>query len=82
MTNSRNTIVLTMIFSLIVIAMGAYTRLADAGLGCPDWPGCYGHLTVPSSAEEIIKAESDYPNAPPVIAEKAWPEMIHRYLAG
>lgn len=82
MTNSRNIIVLTMIFSLIVIAMGAYTRLADAGLGCPDWPGCYGHLTVPSSAEEIIKAEADYPNAPPVVAEKAWPEMIHRYLAG
>lgn len=68
--------------SFVVILMGAYTRLADAGLGCPDWPGCYGHLFVPQGQDAIIMAEKAYPEAMPVEAEKAWPEMIHRYLAG
>jgi heme a synthase len=49
-----------------VIVLGAWVRLTDAGLGCPDWPGCYGHV---------------YPNAAPG-ADKAWHEMIHRYVAG
>lgn len=63
-----------------VIILGSWTRLADAGLGCPDWPGCYGQLTVPETAEEIAKAEALYPDSP-VEAAKGWMEMIHRYFA-
>jgi cytochrome c oxidase assembly protein subunit 15 len=69
------------IFALLVVSVGAYTRLADAGLGCPDWPGCYGFLTVPDQAEEIKAAEALYPDAPVEFA-KAWWEMGHRYIAG
>jgi heme a synthase len=64
-----------------VVLLGAYTRLVDAGLGCPDWPGCYGFLTVPETPEDVMSAESAYPHAP-VEAEKAWAEMVHRYFAG
>jgi len=64
------------------VALGAWTRLADAGLGCPDWPGCYGFLVgVPDNATEIASAESAYQGSIVDIA-KAWKEMIHRYLAG
>ena len=70
-----------MMFAAVVVLLGAYTRLVDAGLGCPDWPGCYGFLSVPESADEVKIAEQAYPHAP-VEAEKAWPEMIHRYFAG
>lgn len=69
------------IFALLVVSVGAYTRLADAGLGCPDWPGCYGFLTVPDQAVEIQTAEALYPDAP-VEFVKAWWEMGHRYIAG
>lgn len=65
----------------IVVLLGAYTRLVDAGLGCPDWPGCYGFISVPDTAAEIQVAEASFPHAP-VESEKAWPEMIHRYFAG
>lgn len=68
-------------FALIVVLLGAYTRLSDAGLGCPDWPGCYGFVSVPRSEAQIDLAESRYPHAP-VEAHKAWPEMVHRYFAG
>ncbi|WP_420551113.1 COX15/CtaA family protein [Litorivicinus lipolyticus] len=71
--------VIAVFFALIVIGKGAYTRLADAGLGCPDWPGCYGHLTVPSG-DKVVAAELAFPDAP-VESYKAWVEMIHRYLA-
>ena len=64
----------------VVVVLGAYTRLVDAGLGCPDWPGCYGQLGVPAGAEEIARAEAAFPDAP-VEADKAWVEMIHRYAA-
>ena len=66
--------------ALVVVVLGAYTRLADAGLGCPDWPGCYGHLGVPDSAAEVRAAEAQFPDAP-VEADKAWIEMVHRYFA-
>jgi cytochrome c oxidase assembly protein subunit 15 len=66
--------------ALVVVVLGAYTRLVDAGLGCPDWPGCYGFLTVPDAAHEIAAAEARFPDAP-VEAHKAWPEMVHRYFA-
>ena len=69
------------LFALMVVSVGAYTRLADAGLGCPDWPGCYGFLTVPDQVEEVELAETRYPGAP-VEFVKAWWEMGHRYIAG
>tara|TARA_Y200000002_G_scaffold189047_1_gene155970 strand:+ start:1919 stop:2932 length:1014 start_codon:yes stop_codon:yes gene_type:complete len=68
-------------FALFVVMLGAYTRLSDSGLGCPDWPGCYGQLTVANTHTSIIDANSLYPNSP-IQQVKAWPEMIHRYLAG
>lgn len=71
----------SLVLTVIVIAMGAYTRLADAGLGCPDWPGCYGHLTVPSAKVDVEVANTLYPERA-VEPYKAWLEMIHRYLAG
>ncbi|MEQ1438394.1 COX15/CtaA family protein [Fontimonas sp. SYSU GA230001] len=71
---------LTLLLCFGVIVFGAYVRLSDAGLGCPDWPGCYGHLTVPDAEHEIARAEQRYPQRP-VEAPKAWKEMIHRYLA-
>lgn len=69
------------LLALIVVSFGAYTRLTDSGLGCPDWPGCYGTLSVPESIEQIEKAQAVYPDSP-VEIEKAWIEMIHRYIAG
>ena len=72
--------IIAVLLACCVVALGAYTRLKDAGLGCPDWPGCYGHLTVPRSAEALERATAAYPDRP-VEAHKAWPEMIHRYFA-
>lgn len=69
------------ILALIVIVLGAYTRLSDAGLGCPDWPGCYGQITAPQGYSEISKAENLFPNSP-VDTKKATIEMVHRYFAG
>ena len=69
------------LLALIVVSFGAYTRLTDSGLGCPDWPGCYGTLSVPESMDQIEKAQAVYPDSP-VEVEKAWIEMIHRYIAG
>ena len=67
--------------ALCVIVLGAFVRLSDAGLGCPDWPGCYGHLAWPDEAHEIEAANEAFPEraAEP---HKAWKEMVHRYLAG
>jgi len=72
------------VLALIVVSLGAYVRLSNAGLGCPDWPGCYGHATVP---EEHQIGSGQLPYTPqnsdrPLQAHKAWKEMIHRYLAG
>jgi cytochrome c oxidase assembly protein subunit 15 len=68
------------ILAIIVIVLGAYTRLTDAGLGCPDWPGCYGHFKVPVGQEHISAAELAFPERP-LEPYKAWNEMIHRYFA-
>ncbi len=70
----------TALLAFCVILMGAYVRLSDAGLGCPDWPGCYGRMLVPEQHQVVIPA--DNPHAKPLHAGKAWKEMIHRYLAG
>ena len=66
--------------ALVVVVLGAWVRLSDAGLGCPDWPGCYGHIGVPDEAHELAAANAAYPQRP-VEAGKAWKEMIHRYAA-
>ena len=77
----RQLIWLTTLLALAVIVLGAYVRLSDAGLGCPDWPGCYGHLGVPVSPEQIQKAKVLYPDQT-IEHPKAAKEMLHRYLAG
>ena len=66
--------------ALCVIVLGAWVRLSHAGLGCPDWPGCYGHLTVGQALENADHANAAFPDRP-LEADKALKEMIHRYLA-
>ncbi len=68
------------LFVFVVIGLGAFTRLVDAGLGCPDWPGCYGHALWPKSDSDVQRAEQLFPDAP-VEHDKTWPEMVHRYVA-
>ena len=73
--------VIATIGAFFVIVLGAWVRLTDAGLGCPDWPGCYGQLTWPNAVSEVRIANEAYPQRP-VETVKAWKEMLHRYLAG
>lgn len=67
--------------AVVVVMLGAFTRLADAGLGCPDWPTCYGHLWVPTTEAEIAKANAAFTDTP-VETDKTWPEQVHRIVAG
>jgi cytochrome c oxidase assembly protein subunit 15 len=78
--NVRNISLAGVIFAFVVIALGAWTRLVDAGLGCPDWPGCYGFVFFPTNEAEIAIAESRYPLFPYEI-DKVIPEVVHRYFA-
>ena len=80
MMNIKNFSFFAIFFAFVVIALGAWTRLVDAGLGCPDWPGCYGFVFFPTSGEEIAIAESRFPMFPYEI-DKAIPEVVHRYSA-
>lgn len=66
------------LLAFCVVVLGAYVRLSDAGLGCPDWPGCYGKMIVPDAQ---VPPEGSYANRP-LEHGKAWKEMIHRYAAG
>ncbi len=72
---------LATLLALFVVLLGAYTRLTHAGLGCPDWPGCYGFISVPGNDLQLAHAELHFPDAP-VHAAKGWSEMLHRYFAG
>lgn len=69
------------LLAVLVVLLGAYTRLTHAGLGCPDWPGCYGFIHVPQTEAQLAHAEEHFPEAP-VEADKGWNEMVHRYFAG
>lgn len=69
-----------LLLTFVIVVFGAYVRLADAGLGCPDWPGCYGKLTPAHAADVIRDVHAAAPDGP-VSLPKAWKEMIHRYLA-
>ena len=80
MPKTKTIIAFTTVLAFCVIVFGAYVRLTDAGLGCPDWPGCYGFLTVPETSEELSKAAELFPEQV-VESGKAWREMIHRYIA-
>ena len=72
--------VLTLFLTFDLVMFGAFTRLTDSGLGCPDWPGCYGNASPFGASHEIAMAEAAMPTGP-VTLSKAWVEMIHRYLA-
>jgi cytochrome c oxidase assembly protein subunit 15 len=77
----RFAVLVAVVLALVVVMLGAYTRLTDAGLGCPDWPGCYGRMVLPSAHSALLHAQNQYPNTP-LEAPKAWTEMTHRYAAG
>ena len=70
----------TLFITFDLVLFGAFTRLTDSGLGCPDWPGCYGHAS-PVGAQSAIEQAQDQMPTGPVTHTKAWIEMIHRYMA-
>ena len=70
----------TLFLTFDLVIFGAFTRLTDSGLGCPDWPGCYGHASPIGATPQITAAQAAMPTGP-VTFPKAWIEMIHRYLA-
>ncbi|MBY0268700.1 MAG: COX15/CtaA family protein [Burkholderiales bacterium] len=79
----RKLVWFAVIYTFIVVVVGAYVRLADAGLGCPDWPGCYGELTPHHAQDDIARAVAEQGGTHgPVSLSKAWKEMFHRYIAG
>jgi cytochrome c oxidase assembly protein subunit 15 len=65
---------------IVVVGLGAFTRLVHAGLGCPDWPTCYGHIWIPNTEAKIAAANEKFPETP-VETDKTWPEQIHRIFA-
>ncbi|MES2052106.1 MAG: COX15/CtaA family protein [Pseudomonadota bacterium] len=70
----------TLFLTFDLVIFGAFTRLTDSGLGCPDWPGCYGHASPVGAQMHIEAAQTAMPSGP-VTHSKAWIEMVHRYLA-
>lgn len=77
----RRVNLLTVVLCFLLVVIGAYVRLSNAGLSCPSWPGCYGQVVVPSQPGQVARDDLRYPDRP-VRPAKAWKEMIHRYLAG
>lgn len=77
----RKLLWLAVLLAVVLLPLGAYVRLSQAGLGCPDWPGCYGRLSPAHAAADISRAMQLQPDGP-VSTDKAWKEMAHRYLAG
>lgn len=71
---------MALLLASIVIVLGAYTRLSHAGLGCPDWPTCYGHIWVPKTSSEVATANQLFQGTP-VEHDKTWPEQLHRIFA-
>jgi len=80
-TRLRALTVMTLFLTFDLVLFGAYTRLSDSGLGCPDWPGCYGNASPLGAQGHIDAAQAAMPSGP-VTHGKAWVEMVHRYLAG
>ncbi|TXT21161.1 MAG: hypothetical protein FD134_2752, partial [Gallionellaceae bacterium] len=76
----RKLVWVTLFLTFDLIMFGAFTRLTDSGLGCPDWPGCYGQSNPVQAHADISAAEAALPTGP-VTVVKAWIEMLHRYLA-
>ena len=70
----------TLFLTFDLVLFGAFTRLTDSGLGCPDWPGCYGNASPLGASVDIAAAQQVMPTGP-VTPGKAWVEMVHRYLA-
>ncbi len=73
-------LILALLIITAVIPLGAFTRLSDAGLGCPDWPGCYGYLDFRNAMEHVERINTESPGSLRE-AHKTWPEMVHRYFA-
>ena len=80
LTTFRKLCLFGTLLAFCVIVLGAYVRLSHAGLGCPDWPGCYGHLTAGEAVRNEVVANAAFPERP-VEYGKALKEMVHRYLA-
>lgn len=76
----RALVLLTLFLTFDLVLFGAFTRLTDSGLGCPDWPGCYGSVSPLGAVAQIDAAQSAMPTGP-VTHSKAWIEMVHRYMA-
>lgn len=78
---SHGLVMFAVLLAICVVVLGAFTRLSDAGLGCPDWPTCYGHYMLwPETPEEIAAANAAHPEFP-FDETIAWPEVVHRYFA-
>ena len=69
------------LFSLLLVLLAAWGRINEAGLGCPDWPGCYGRLFAPLTAQELSEARAYFPRQP-AEEEKLLKETLHRYFSG
>lgn len=76
----RTLTLLTLFLTFDLVLFGAFTRLSDSGLGCPDWPGCYGSASPVGASADIQAAQTAMPDGP-VTHHKAWIEMVHRYMA-